>query len=138
MKDLLKALNNHLYMLLVLSPFLLTLLLTKYLQDLPTFFHESAVARLSTDSSDIVELVKNVYLVSILWLPCGSHVKVAHPSRLVFHCVRVGRDKGLSLSTFCLDLSRDGALSIFITRDAMFHCFHYGIRVFTVWLTWLS
>ena len=27
------------------------------------------------------------------------------------------------------------ALSIFITYDVMFHCFHYGIKVYTMWLT---
>ena len=30
------------------------------------------------------------------------------------------------------------ALSIFITHDVMFHCFHYGLGVYTVWLTLLS
>ena len=27
---------------------------------------------------------------------------------------------------------------IVMNRDVMFHCFHYGIRVYTRWLTWLS
>ena len=30
-------------------------------------------------------------------------------------------------------------VSIFITHDVMFHCFHYRIRVYyTMWLPWLS
>ena len=37
-------------------------------QDLPQFFHESKVERLTEDSSNVVELVKGVYLVSIY---CG-------------------------------------------------------------------
>ena len=31
-----------------------------------------------------------------------------------------------------------GIIDIFITHDVIFHCFYYGIRVHTLWLTWLS
>ena len=30
--------------------------------------------------------------------------------------------------------SVNSALSIFITHDVFFHCFHYGIRVYTMWV----
>ena len=45
--------------------------------------------------------------------------------------------KGIVVHT--LTGSRESwALSIFKTNDVMFHCLHYGIRVYTMWSTWLS
>ena len=48
--------------------------------------------------------------------------------------VSTGRMDSLELSVTCYRklLTR---LSIFITHDVMLNCFHYGIRVYTMWLT---
>ena len=79
------------------------------------------------------------------WLPmittiittnsCGNQVD----QRWTWNCQRNSLSK-LKIIMILVNLYQTMLefVSIFITHDVMFPCFHYGIRMYTMWLTWLS